>query len=388
MVPGHLLYGTTEGDCSVNRKNRVLTSKERMRTAMSGGVPDCVPVMPQICPPYAIRSLGLDFEPTLIELLSKPEMLNRLDYDCAKKYGVDGMRLMITPDPIPAGEIVAEGGTIWRIDAKTRARKERLDLEGGGGLIPVEEAVLIADEKDVDKLPMPSCQELISSGKLDSARETIRDAGESMFMAAWAPSFTVEYLTVARGKAQAMIDIVERPQFAHHALAKATDISIQAALALAAVGIDAVMIGETFGGVIGPRLFEEFCLPYMRRFVEALRPRGVLVYVHTCGNATRLLETLADTGAHCIEPLDPLGGVSVADAKRRIGKRVALMGGVHTVKLAQGTLREVEADCQRCLREGAPGGGYILACGDMLPTETAQDKVHAMVQAAHRFSYA
>ena len=58
------------------------------------------------------------------------------------------------------------------------------------------------------------------------------------------------------------------------------------------------------------------------------------------------------------------------------------VGGVHTVKLARGTLKEVEEDCARCIRDGAPGGGYILACGDMLPTETDPAKVHAMMDAA------
>ena len=81
------------------------------------------------------------------------------------------------------------------------------------------------------------------------------------------------------------------------------------------------------------------------------------------------------------------GGVSVADAKRRVGGRVALMGGVHNVKLARGTLQDVTDDCRRCLTEGAPGGGYILACGDMLPTETSREKVEAMVAAAHGYRY-
>ena len=80
-------------------------------------------------------------------------------------------------------------------------------------------------------------------------------------------------------------------------------------------------------------------------------------------------------------------GVRVADAKKRVGGRVALMGGVNTLLLAHGTLEEVKEDCRRCLAEGAPGGGYILAAGDMLPTETSRDKVEAMVEAAENYRY-
>lgn len=103
---------------------------------------------------------------------------------------------------------------------------------------------------------------------------------------------------------------------------------------------------------------------------------------HIRGNSRPLFELMAETGVDCIEPLDALGGVEVADAKWRVGQRVALMGGVNTLKLAHGSLSEVEQDIGRCLNEGASGGGYILACSDMLPTETAPEKVRTMVRMA------
>ena len=93
---------------------------------------------------------------------------------------------------------------------------------------------------------------------------------------------------------------------------------------------------------------------------------------------------LADTGAHVVEPLDPLGGVEVADAKRRIGQRVALMGGVNTLTLADGTPDEVRAEAIRKCREGGPHG-YILAAGDMVPPNTPLANLQAMVDVA-RFS--
>ena len=163
------------------------------------------------------------------------------------------------------------------------------------------------------------------------------------------------------------------------------------AFALTEIGIDGLLLGDTFGGVVGPNGFKEFFLPYFQRFVAEMRgrygARCPIIYLHICGNSTRLLELMADTGVDCIEPLDPLGGVIVKDAKQRVGRRVALMGGVHTVKLAHGTLAEVEQDIQRCLHEGAPGGGYVLACGDMLPTETSREKVEAMLSAARSYTY-
>ena len=96
---------------------------------------------------------------------------------------------------------------------------------------------------------------------------------------------------------------------------------------------------------------------------------------------------MADTGADCIEPLDPLGGVEVGDAKRRVGDRVALMGGVSPLTILQASSEEVYQEAADCCREGAQGGAYILAAGDMVPDRSPRENVQALVQAAKDFSY-
>ncbi len=96
-----------------------------------------------------------------------------------------------------------------------------------------------------------------------------------------------------------------------------------------------------------------------------------------------ILELMADTGVDAIEPLDPLGGVTVAEAKRRVGQRVALKGGLDTILLLQGSPKEVMEAGKRCIEEGAREGGYILGSGDDIPRDAPLENVAAMVEAAH-----
>jgi uroporphyrinogen decarboxylase len=160
---------------------------------------------------------------------------------------------------------------------------------------------------------------------------------------------------------------------------------IRRAEALLRAGIDALYIGDAAASssVISPRHFEQFCLPAYRAFCRHFREEDILIYIHVCGNSNPILEMLADTGAHTVEPLDPLGGVSVADAKRRIGDRVALMGGVSTLTLAHGTADEVRSEAIRKCREGGPHG-YVLAAGDMVPPVTPLENLKAMVDVARQ----
>lgn len=361
-----------------------MRGKERVRRAMSGGQPDCVPFIPQICVPHAVRMLGLDYEQTLLDVVRNPLRMNQLTFECVKSYGVDGLRCWMPADPL---DVVQVDGIWYGQDPVTGKRLGRVDFEGGGGVLPSEDPV-IETEDDIDRIPVPTVEELLASGKLDGMKDILQEACDDYFVISATPPFFFEYLTCVRGKVQAMMDILDRPEFCHRAIEKMYQVALAHAKAYASIGIDGIMLGDTYGGVIAPEQFQEYTLDYMTRFIREMRGSGLLFYLHVCGHSSHLFERMADTGVDCIEPLDNVAGVEVHDAKNRVGHRVALMGGVNTVKLARGTLEEVEEDGRRCLDEGAPGGGYILACSDMLPTETSPEKVHALVRLAHDYTYA
>ena len=364
-----------------------MNAKERVSAAMRRGTPDCVPLIPQICHPHALRFFGLDFKEAILDCVRHPERVNELQFDCARAYGVDGVRVW----PVKASLDTVEIDGVWHgRDLVTGEIKGVVDFHGGGWVI-AKDRILLQTEEDIDAIPVRSPEEILASGELACVRRLLEAAGDDRFLISVPGPFTVEFLTLHRGKQQALADLIERPDFCHRAMEKALAVSTANALALAAIGIDAIMIADTYGGVIGPERFKEFCASYFRRFVAALTAelgeRRPLIYLHICGNSSGILELMADTGIDCIEPLDPLGGVAVGDAKRRVGNRVGLMGGVNTVALARGSLAQVREDVNRCLNEGAPGGGYILAAGDMLPTETSPEKVEAMLEAAHAWQY-
>lgn len=363
-----------------------MNSRQRCKIAMKKGVPDCVPVIPQICHPHAIKVLGLDFRKTMMEAVKEPSLINKLQIECARYYGVDGVRVWIHKET--ALNLYDDGENVWQIEPETNKKIGRLDFMGGGGIIPLVEKIIIEKESEIEeKIPVIPYNELLKQEKFKTTKKIVEDAKKNLFVITNPGSVSFQGVTLLRGKTQAMMDIIERPEFAQKILQRITEATIQNALAMIEIGVDALMIGDTFGGVIGPEAFKKFCVPYIKMFVDRIKKYDVCVYLHICGNSTQLFELVAETGVDCLEPLDPLGGVKVADAKRRLKNKTAIMGGVNTVKLAKGSLEEVKQDIQRCISEGAEGGGYLLACGDMLPTETEPEKVFEMVRAAHSYRY-
>ncbi|MBZ0099991.1 MAG: hypothetical protein K8F30_12960, partial [Taibaiella sp.] len=81
----------------VNKHERIdfyMTSKERLTIAMTGGIPDRVPVLPQITVPHAIRVLEGDrYIEGMIRAYEDPMYAIRIIYSVVEKYGADGMRV-------------------------------------------------------------------------------------------------------------------------------------------------------------------------------------------------------------------------------------------------------------------------------------------------------
>ncbi len=234
-------------------------------------------------------------------------------------------------------------------------------------------------EDDIESEEIVPWEKLLAGRAMEPAIKVNKKFGKDMFLTG-AVSFGVESLSHVEGMERSLIDMIDRPDFVERMLARKVEVAIQQAMAFAKAGMDALYIGETFGQFMSPEQFRRFCLPNYQKLVEELRPHGILIYFHMCGRATHLLELLVETGVDCVEPLDEVGGTPVAEVYRRIGGRVALMGGVNTTLLARGTVDQVREDCARCIREAGRNGGYILAAGDMLPSETSPEKVRAMVE--------
>lgn len=157
-------------------------------------------------------------------------------------------------------------------------------------------------------------------------------------------------------------------------------------------GADMVQAGDSSASLdlISPRIYEEWAFPYEKKFFDALNPyarqHSAVTLLHICGNMTKVLEREADTGAMLIE-LD--SKVNLAEAKRRIGNRVCLIGNIEpSGVLLQGTPEVVRQACTNAIADAAEGGGFILGSGCEVPPFAPFENMATMVAAGHATHYA
>jgi uroporphyrinogen decarboxylase len=122
------------------------------------------------------------------------------------------------------------------------------------------------------------------------------------------------------------------------------------------------------GPFLSPRMFSQIVTPYLTRLIAGQRELGYYVIKHTDGNIMPILSDLVSANPHALHSLDPQGSVDIAEVKRLVGDKVALIGNVNCGLLSTGTDEEVIESVRYALRHGMPGGGYIFATSNCVYT--------------------
>jgi uroporphyrinogen decarboxylase len=138
------------------------------------------------------------------------------------------------------------------------------------------------------------------------------------------------------------------------------------------------------GPFLRPSLFAEMVTPYLKRLIAGERELGFYVIKHTDGNIMPILDQLVEAGPHALHSLDPQGGVDLAEVKRLVGDRVALIGNVNCGLLSTGTDEQVIASARYALQSGMPGGGYVFSTSNCVYTGMPLERYDLMLDVWRR----
>ena len=183
-----------------------------------------------------------------------------------------------------------------------------------------------------------------------------------------------------------------RPDLMHRMLAINADAVAQYLNAQIAAGAQAVMIFDSWGGVLADGAFQQFSLAYTRRVLEQLTPahdgQRIPRIVFTKGGGLWLEEMAA------LQP-EVLGldwTVNLGAARRRVDDRVALQGNLDPNVLFAPPER-IDAEVLAALQSfGDPRradgrfGGHIFNLGHGISQHTPPEHVTALVDAVHTHS--
>jgi len=247
-----------------------------------------------------------------------------------------------------------------------------------------------ADEATIGKLAVPDMAKL--SYVFDAVREIKRALKRRVPLIGFAGSpFTLAcYMIEGRGSAD--FGAVRRMAYARpDLLARLVAINAKGVAAYLneqiAAGADAVMIFDTWGGLLSTAAYRTFSLSSMREVLGALARAAdgsaVPTIVFTKGGG-QWLDDIAGCGAAAVG-LD--WTVDLALARSRFGARVALQGNLDPLVLLTDP-DTIAREAASVLRAAGPAPGHVFNLGHGILPTTPPEHVDALVEAVHHESRA
>lgn len=263
-----------------------------------------------------------------------------------------------------------------------------LGLSFGAGEGP-KFAKPISCVNDIKHLPIPDPEQELQY--VMNAVRTIYTAldGQVPLIGFSGSPWTLATYMVEGGSSKAFTKIkkmmYDEPHLLHQLLDKLADSVILYLNAQIHAGAQAVMIFDTWGGVLAHQQYQDFSLQYMHKIVDGLvkhcRDRRVPVTLFTKGGGL-WLEAIAETGCDAVG-LD--WTVNLADARRRIGDKVALQGNLDPSTLYADKVT-IESAVQQILGEFGEGSGHVFNLGHGIHQDIPVESPKILVDAVHSIS--
>jgi uroporphyrinogen decarboxylase len=244
----------------------------------------------------------------------------------------------------------------------------------------------VRDENAVLHLPIPDPEEDLGY-VMDAIRLIKKTLNDKTPLIGFAGSPWTVATYMVEGGSSKQFSVIKRmlyrdPDLLHALLEKVTLSTISYLQAQIAAGVDAIMIFDTWGGVLTPEAYQTFSLQYMQRIIDALpnvHEGKTIPTILFTKPASPFLELLANSGCDAVG-LD--WTISLAEARSRVGDRVALQGNLDPAIL-HAEPEIIKAEVNRILKEANNTPGHIFNLGHGITPDINPDHVSVLVDAVH-----
>lgn len=191
----------------------------------------------------------------------------------------------------------------------------------------------------------------------------------------------------ARGIENFLSDLAGDPEWAQRLL----DLIIRKNLVmlenvLAAPEIDGVLLGSDWGTqrdlIMSPACWREMIKDGERKEYDLIKSYGKHVFVHSCGNITRIMDDLVELGVDCLNPIQP-ECMDIYELKKKYGGKLSFFGGISTQKtLPYGTPEEVREETCGIIESMSKNGGYFTAPSQEIQEDVPYENLRMLIDTA------
>ncbi len=152
--------------------------------------------------------------------------------------------------------------------------------------------------------------------------------------------------------------------------------------------VDASFFGNDFGTqtdlLLNPIQFDEFILPWFRKFTGQAKKFGYQVILHSCGSVFKVIDKLIENGIDCLHPLQAKAkDMSAENLAIHFNGKIAYLGGIDTQDLlVNGSAEKVKNEVKQIIKILGPSFIVSPSHEALLPNIPPQN-VAAMAEAVY-----
>ena len=370
-----------------------MTPKERITVALTGGIPDRVPVTLGLSEMVPVRFFGGNY----IEFFWKkriPLWKARVETE-HDRFGADSfIHLSENPSPNdPHTQVRNAKESEEQITYNSVLPTPKGDLEaeffiGRHSPVSTIQPYVKSPEDDYDKV-MGTLQNP-DSKDLSDIHYAYTQIGSRAHVGFWLDT-PIDWWASLRTTQNMIMDLLDFPALMNNVFAAYTEYAIALTdYVLGNTCLDSVGLGgsNTSMSVISPDLYRRYGLKFGQTICAVSAKHGKPVQYHMCGRSRQALAITQEMGVDGFDALEspPTGDVDLAEVKKTFGGKISLRGNVNSISvMLQGKPADVEADVLRCMNSAKTGGGFILGVGDQTPYDTPEENMFAFVEAGKKY---
>ena len=376
-----------------------MNSKERVITALNHEEPDRVPVdcggrnTTLMLEWYEKLKAKLGMEHLETEVMSKVWQTAYIHESIQEHFHGDCRHIRPVNVAVPQNKVndLTENGEEIFVDQW--GVKRRIE----NGYASISEYIMPEASMEVlDNFSWPDPAKDMDYSQVKAEAKKLHDKGEHAIVGSMGtPGNLFEQCWCLRGMPQFFMDMAGNKEFAHALLRKVVDIRKEnARLFLDEVGeyLDVFQLADDLamqnGPFVSPAMYKEMIKPYQAELFQFVKERTkAKLYYHSCGAVTNLLDDFVEIGVDILNPVQVSAtGMETDQLKKRFGKNLSFWGAIDTFDvLPNGSVRDVEKEVAKRIRDLAPGGGYILGSVHNMQSDVPPENVIAMYEAAQKF---
>lgn len=251
----------------------------------------------------------------------------------------------------------------------------------------------IKTEKDLDiaiefEPQMPETFKTSTKQKVQAIKEAV---GEDGIVGVWAPHGPFNNASLLIDLDELYMLYLTDFDFYHKLMTFASTRILPYTRAIEQSGADVLCVGgNVAGGFLGKANYDQYILPYEKKYVDFCQINNTPVIYHNCGEIMNLIDSYKELGAKIIEPFSPypLGDADLKKAKKIVNGSYVMIGGVDQVNVLQkGDISLVKKVTKQTILDGKTNGKFILQSADFLEYGTPIENLLAYVQTAKEFAY-